>query len=57
LKGILEYFDKELGCKVQVDIEADTLLKARKACQKELEGKKYTEPALYIESQDDCCTC
>jgi len=57
VKGILEYFDKEFGCKVQVDIEAETLQKARNECKKELEGKKYTDPALYIESQDDCCTC
>jgi hypothetical protein len=57
LKGILEYFDKELGCKVQIDIEADTLQKARNECKNKLEGKKYKEPALYIESQDNCCIC
>jgi len=51
MKGILKYYDKELKCKVQVDIEADTLQKARNACRKELEGKKYTEPALYIKEE------
>lgn len=51
MKGILEYFDKELGCKMQVDIEAENLLKARRKCILALEGKKYTEPALYIEME------
>jgi hypothetical protein len=51
MKGILEYYDKELDCKVQVDIEGDTILKMRKACQKELEGKKYKDPALYVEEE------
>ena len=52
MKGVLEYFDKTLGCMIQKDIEAKTLQKARNACQKELEGRQYTTPALYIEEEE-----
>jgi hypothetical protein len=51
MKGILEYYDRDLRQEVRKDIEADTLQKCKKACERELDRKDYTEPALYVEDE------
>ncbi len=38
MKGTLEYYDRDLQREARKDIEADTLQKARKACERELDG-------------------
>lgn len=49
MKYTLRYLDRDKWVRVEVPIEADTDAKARIAVAKELKGKNYTNPILFLD--------